>query len=290
MSQVITSPDVVVVFNDGKTDELLVKLSDIIGKPIAAIIKDRAVMLGRYLAEITPPVVKLPGPLREGEQERFDGGSLAARNLQRFAIKRDLKRTYIGARAIFKQLNDQSAGDVGKAMAKKFWKAIRKSDIADARRILTWSGISAKSLTIGPWDDGARHRTLRNKSGRVNKNNAPVIVIDPKALTEYTKKIEKRAGFTKAGWINAASQVSTVGMSRVKGWIKVHTSSPGSGVDRTSNTAFPAVYLTNAVPWIDRCVSAKTIGMAETFFLNNLAKEVETQMARIIKKSEGKSK
>ena len=290
MSQVIASPDVVVVFNDGgKMDQMLVNLAAIIGKPIGTIIKDRAVMMGRYLAEITPPVVQHIGPLREGEQGRFDGGSLNARNLQRFAIRRDIKRTYIGARAIFKRIND-SNGATGKAAAKAFWHATKHGQLQQAKDILRQSGIKESSTPVIQFDGGAEHRRGRTRQGRVNKGRNASIVLDVKALADYTKKIEKRAGWTKAAWINAASQVSTVGMSRVKGWIKVHTSSPGSGVDRTSNTAFPAVYLTNAVPWIDRCVSAKTIGMAETFFLNNLAKEVETQFSRIIKKSEGKSR
>ena len=290
MSQVITSPDVVVVFNDGgKMDQMLVNLAAILGKPIGQIIKERAVMMGRYLAEITPPVVQQIGPLMEGQEGQFDGGSLNARNLQRFAIRRDIKRTYIGARAIFKRLND-SNGATGKAAAKAFWHAAKHGQLHEAKDILRKSGIKESSMPIIQFDGGAEHRRGRTRQGRVNKGRSQTIVLDTKALSEYTKKIEKRGGWTKAAWINAASQVSTVGMSRVKGWIKVHSSSPGTGEDRTSNTAFPAVYLTNAVPWVNVAVSAKTIASAERFFLNNLAKEVETQFSRIIKKSEGKTK
>ena len=270
-------------------DKMLVNLAAILGKPIGQIIKERAVMMGRYLAEITPPIVRAQGPTLTGDNLEVDGGSIQARNLQRFAIRRDTKRTYIGARAIFKRLND-SNGETGKAQAKQFWKAVKGGQLGEARDIMRASGIKDKDAPLIQFDDGAALRKGRTKQGKVNAGRKPTIVLDMKALAEYTKKIEKRAGFTKAGWINAAAQVSTVGMSRVKGWIKVHTNAPGIGEDRTSNTAFPAVYLTNSVPWINETLSARAIGLADRFFLNNLAKEVETQFSRIIKKSEGKTK
>jgi hypothetical protein len=252
------------------------------GITLAQILRDGAVMFARYLATATPPFTTLPaGP---GNAGGLDGGTLRARDVGRAAVRRDIGRVYISPSRIYDELSNWQAAKTGRSLANGYYRALKTGQIEEARSILRRAGSPSANLEHMAWDGGALHRKKQNKRGHINRGNRPAIVTDRLALKKYVVSIEKNVGFTKSGWITAASQISTRGLGQINGWIKTHRA-PGYGEDRTENTAFPTIYLTNAVPWINHAIGKKFLSTASRSFEVNLAQMVQAGLDYYLRKN-----
>jgi hypothetical protein len=260
--------------------ELFADLERFGKKTVPQLVLERSVLLARYLAENTQPVAAGNGGAITNDntlQGKLDGGSLTARNLGRAAVRRDLRRVYASPSGAFEQLRGRGAvsGD-GEKMARAFYRALKRGDLAEAKQILIRAGVPSGQLDIIPWDDGARHKRLRNKRGRVNRSNKPQVVSDAKKLKAYFKHEEDQVGFTKACWINAARQLGNVrGMGQVRQWIKKHTSAPGRGVNGTRVEDHPRVVLSSLVAWASEALSPAQFSRALSQLDNSMRVELQ---------------
>jgi len=259
-------------------------LQQFTGEPTADLIRDRSAMLARHLAEGTPPFHTIIGPMPVGKTN-FDSGSLLARNIGRSAVARDIRSVYEDPRKTYRKLREFNAKKTGAAMARVFWKAIKNGQTETARQVLVRSGISAKNLEIVMFDGGERHKRYRQSNGRVNDGVKPVMVANYELVKAYSKKIEDHVGWDKAAWINAAKKVSTVGMGQVNKWIWKHIDSPGYGEDRTRNTKFPTVQLTNGIAWASESMPDGFQEGACRSFENALRNEIAIRADYWIKKA-----
>lgn len=259
------------VFDEG-INRSLERLAAATGREVGRMIRDRTPALGRYLAEATQPIAGM-------DTTTPDGGSAKARDLGRGAVQRDLRRVYVSSSAIYDAL--RKTGGAGQAVARAFYKKLKAGDLEGARQIMVRMGRSEASLTFANWDGGARHKRMRNSRGRVNKGNKPEVIGDFKAVKDYGKKVEKRVGFAKSGWINAAKQVKTGGT--VSAWIRNNTG-PGMGQDETRDTDSPRVRLTNNVRYVSSILTEGNRIRAVNAFERSLTKEAEIALEYLARK------
>jgi len=241
------------------------------GRTQGEVLRAGASTFARYLAGNTMPVI-----VSAANPENPDGGSLAARNMGRKAVARDLARVYISPAKIFSQLKNWSNAKLGASIARQFYKAIKSGNISEARSILRRSGISAQHLEIIDWDSGAHHRKSRNKYGRVQTSNKPVIVTDPKRIKEYVKAKQKLVGWAKSGWIAAGRQVN--GKGTASAWMS--QPAPATGKDNTKNTETPSVSLTNRVSYAHAALREKYNASAGAGFVRTLVKQTDAILAK----------
>lgn len=253
---------------DKPAQDSLARYADLVGKDTGQVIREKGPALGRYLAEATFPIAGM-------ETSNPDGGSLAARNLGRDAVRRDIGRVYASPAKAYGEMKQQVNANGQPALANAFWRALKKGDLAYAEQLLRTSGVRGAGLTLTKWDGGALHQRKRNSRGRVGSGSKPVLVDDPKALKEYGKKIEKRVGFGKSAWINAARQIKPGG--RIAAWI-AGQAGPGRGVDETRGTEYPKISMTNEVRYIRKILTSRYELRAVEAFGKSLDKEIRARL------------
>jgi hypothetical protein len=102
-----------------------------------------------------------------------------------------------------------------------------------------------------------------------------MIVTSPKALNSYIAKIQKRVGFAKGSWINAAKAIG----GRVRGaaqWTTRHKQSPGTATVKTGDK--PAVTLINKLDYIEQVTTATGIEIALRVASGKLRKALSTSL------------
>lgn len=259
-------------------------LGELTRKDAATIIIEHAVMLGRYLAESTAPFTETtykPGVETPDSLRRFDGGSKYARMAGENATARDIGRVYKSSHMARDQMKQR--GTEGEAMAKAFGGMIRKRDIAGAQALLKRSGIPMRGLQLAMFDGGEKHRRMRDSRGRINKGTAPTLIIDFGMIPKYKKIIKGNVGYGKSAWVNAARQISTLGLGQINGWIK-NKSGSGTGIDATRNTNYPTIYLTNNVSWITKAMTPSFMANAHESFGRSVRAQAYEAADKIIKK------
>ena len=119
-------------------------------------------------------------------------------------------------------------------------------------------------------------RTWRNAN--VTRRTPAQIVTSPKARDSYIAKIQKRVGFAKGSWINAAKAIG----GRVRGaaqWATRHKQAPGTATVKTGDK--PTVTLVNKLDYIEQVTTATGIEIALRVAAGRLRKALATSL-RII--------
>lgn len=241
---------------------LFEKLAEFTGKTVPQLIREKAGLMARYLAENTQPVDGMGGT-------NPDGGSLKARDLGRGAVRRDLARVYVGGGTAASKIKKLAPN-----LLKAYWWAMKQGMSAEAERI---SKLAHVPLAVRDWDHGARHRQLRNNRGRIGKSNDPQVIDDKKSLRAYLKLIEDRVGWAKAGWITAAKKIGTKGLSKVRGWIK-NLPAPGAAQDLTNDENRPRIILTNRVKYASRALNQTQFDRTAQQFENAIVAELKAKL------------
>jgi hypothetical protein len=112
-------------------------------------------------------------------------------------------------------------------------------------------------------------------------------VTSPKALDSYIAKIQKRVGFAKGSWINAAKAIG----GRVRGaaqWATRHKQAPGTAVVKTGDS--PAVTLINKLDYIEQVTTATGIEIALRVAAGRLRKALATSLRVINEKTNARMK
>ena len=104
------------------------------------------------------------------------------------------------------------------------------------------------------------------------------MVTSKKALDAYIARVQKRVGFAKAVWINAAKAIG----GRVRGaaqWATRHRQAPGSARVRTGDK--PAVTLESRLDYMEQVTTATGIELALTVAAGRLRKALATSLRMI---------
>ena len=102
--------------------------------------------------------------------------------------------------------------------------------------------------TAAPFDPGF-HLARRNSRGRVGSGD-PVVMLgtDALMLRKYTKSVQDRVGWAKAGWLQALRLVGGVAPS----FVSRHEPGNGSVIDDRTNPDRPSITAINRTPWAIR--------------------------------------
>ena len=104
------------------------------------------------------------------------------------------------------------------------------------------------------------------------------VVTNRKALDTYIAKIQRRVGFAKGVWINAAKGIG----GKVRGavqWVTRHKQSPGSATVRTGDK--PAVTLVSNLDYMEQVTTHTGIELALTVAAGRLRKALSTSLQKI---------
>ena len=104
----------------------------------------------------------------------------------------------------------------------------------------------------------------------------------PKARDAYIAKIQKRVGFAKGTWINAAKAIG----GRVRGsvqWVTRHKQSPGTATVKTGTK--PSVTLINSLDYIDQVTTATGIDLALQVAAGRLRKALFTSLLKMAERA-----
>ena len=136
-------------------------------------------------------------------------------------------------------------------------------------------------MTIGRLDP-MLHKQSRNDRGRVKRKKPAMIVTTGKALDTYIAKIQRRVGFAKGAWINAAKAIG----GRVRNsaqWVTRHKQSPGTARVKTGTR--PSVTLITNLSYMRDVCPETFIDRALEFASSRLRKALATSL-RIVAQRE----
>ena len=252
-----TTADIPVNFSatvkDGDLEKLWNTLATTMGTTVGELMRERAGMMGRYLASATMPVVV--------DGENTTGDSKAAQLIGQKAALKELRAMFSRVREIrpHRQRPDLV---IATAMSGKTFLAQRSKVITDA--------VTLKST----------HRTNRRFAGKKPAQVGFLVlatIYDP-----YEKHILSRVGWAKSGFMSAAGDIpGAKGVTQAPKWMRQNA--PGSADDRTDNESNPSYYLNNDVPYVSEIFSASQMAKAEDRFEQSLTSELRRRIRYLTK-------
>ena len=232
---------------------LLNRYAEKVGRTLESLVKQEARGLAVELARNTRPFGFSEKAKKRGEK------AVAGDIVKVFALPSDaFEKTQPG---------DPAAAD-------RFWANIQNRRFSKAEKTLQASNSPWKDLSVGRLDPKLHHQS-RNVRGQVKRRTPAQIVTSPKALDAYIAKIQKRVGFAKGSWINAAKAIG----GRVRGaaqWATRHKQAPGTATIKTGEK--PAVTLVNKLDYIEQVTTATGIEIALRVAAGKLRKALATSL------------
>jgi len=166
--------------------------------------------------------------------------------------------------------------------ADRFWANIQNRRFSKAEKTLQSSNSPWKDLPVGRLDPKLHKASRTGKNANVRRRTPAQIVTNPKALNTYIAKIQKRVGFAKGSWINAAKAIG----GRVRGaaqWATRHKQAPGTATVKTGEK--PAVTLVNKLDYIEQVTTYTGINLALQVAAGRLRKALATSLRVINNKA-----
>lgn len=253
-----------IVVDTRELEPLFRELADLGGKKAGALIRERAGLLGRVLAERTVPFMPLKDPA-------------AQRETGRRTVVKGIASVYVVASKIYEEIR-RKIGD----RAAKAWRKLLKTDPEKADRIIKLANIRGGNLSIREFDGGYAHmRLLPTLARRGVANRPPIVISSAKELQKYRAQELRRVGRAKSGWIAAARQIpGAKGFSGLPAFMR-QRDAPGTGYDGTRNTDNPFVTLKNNVGYIDKLMRGWRMVEGQDAFEKLLAKDIRAQIAHL---------
>ena len=235
---------------------LLNRYPEKVGRTLESLVKQEARGLAVELARNTRPF----------------GFSEAAKKRGEKAVAADIGKVFALPSEAFEKtkLADPAA-------ANRFWANIQNRRFARAEKVLQSSNSTWKELSVGRLDPKL-HPQNRNARGQVKRRSPAQIVTSPKARETYIARIQRRVGFAKGTWINAAKALG----GRVRGaaqWTTRHKQAPGTATLRTG--AKPSVTLINKLDYIDQVSTTTGINLALQVASVRLRKALAVSLQKI---------
>ena len=228
-----------------------------VGRTLESLVKQEARGLAVELARNTRPF-----GFSEKAKQRGEG-----------AVAGDINRVFAVPSAAYDNMRllDPAAAD-------RFWANIQNRRFARAEQSLKSSNSPWKTLPVGRLDPKLHQQSRTGRNANVKRKTPAQIITSPKALDSYIAKIQKRVGFAKGSWINAAKAIG----GRVRGavqWVSRHKQSPGTAIVRTGDR--PSVTLVNNLDYIEQVSTAKGIELALQVAAGRLRKALLTSLRKI---------
>ncbi len=195
------------------------------------------------------------------------GFSEKARKLGEKAVAKDIGGVFALPSAAFEEIQKSDP-----AAANRFWSNIQNRRFSRAENALRSSSSGWKDLSVGRLDP--KH----HEWGQLGGNKPKQIVTSGKALDTYIAKIQRRVGFAKGTWINAAKAIG----GRVRGtvqWVSRHKQSPGTATVRKGKK--PAVTLINNLDYIEQVTTHKGVNIALQVAAGRLRNALATSLRKI---------
>jgi len=227
-----------------------------VGRTLLSLVKQEARGLAVELARNTRPY----------------GFSEAAKKRGEKAVAQDIGLVFAAPSAAFEKTRTTDP-----AAADRFWANIQNRRFARAQQTLRASQSEWKDLPVGRLDPKLHHQS-RNIRGEVTRRTPAQIVTSPKARETYITRIQKRVGFAKGSWINAAKAIG----GRVRGaaqWTTRHKQAPGSATVKTGPK--PSVTLINRLDYINQVTTTDGIKLALRNASARLRKALSTSLRKI---------
>jgi len=233
-----------------------------VGRTLESLVKQEARGLGVELARYTRPFGFGAGARTQGEK----------------GVAKDIHKVFAIPSDAYQQIQPADP-----AAADRFWADVVAGRFSRANTTLHNSSASWRNLSIGRLDPGL-HAASRNAKGRVTRRDPAMIVTTPKSLDTYIAKIQKRVGFAKGSWINAAKAIG----GRVRNaaqWVTRHKQAPGTATAKTG--VKPSVTLVNNLDYIGQVCPESMVERALGFAESRLRKALVTSL-RIIQAKENR--
>jgi hypothetical protein len=239
---------------------LLKRYPEKVGRTLESLVKQEARGLAVELARNTRPFGFSEKAKKRGEK----------------AVAGDINRVFALPSDAFEKTmaTDPAAAD-------RFWANIQNRRFSKAEKTLQASNSPWKELSVGRLDPKL-HQQSRNIRGEVKRKTPAQVVTSPKARDTYIAKIQKRVGFAKGSWINAAKALG----GRVRGaaqWTTRHKQAPGTATIKTGDK--PAVTLVNKLDYIEQVTTYTGIEIALRVASGRLRKALATSLRIITDKA-----
>ena len=236
---------------------LLNRYPEKVGRTLESLVKQEARGLAVELARNTRPF----------------GFSDKAKERGEKAVAGDINRVFVVPSDAYDKMRllDPAAAD-------RFWANIQNRRFARAEQSLKSSNSPWKDLPVGRLDPKLHQQSRTGRNANVRRKKPAQIVTSPKALDSYIARIQKRVGFAKGSWINAAKAIG----GRVRGsvqWVTRHKQAPGTATVKTGDK--PSVTLVNNLDYIEQVTTAKGIELALTVAAGRLRKALATSLKAI---------
>ena len=231
------------VVDDKEMQKSLRELAILQKKDVNEITRQWAGTLGRYLAVWTKPFT---GNFELGKQSRM---------VMEGNVTKGIGYVYKDIRTLFAKIKGKNAllDNGGKVKAAPIIRRLMtEGRHEDAENVLQ-NIPGFKEYKMMMFDGGKIHRGSRGVKSKIQHN----VIVDSLKLREYINKKRKMVGFTKAAWINAATQVTGKTPSRVGRWISKHTTSPGFGSFSVQGPIGKAT-LSSRLPWASDTLNEST--------------------------------
>lgn len=254
-----TTADIPVAFSATVKDDNLAQLWDTLatamGSTVGELMRERAGMMGRYLASATMPVVV--------DGEATTGDSNAARKIGQNAVRRELRQMFIRHRGTTPRPH-RWRKDLF------FYKnAAGYPNVAPLRPVIT------DEATLK-----ATHHQHRRFGGKKHAQTGFLVLAS--VYDAYEKKVLARVGWAKSGFMSAAADIpGAKGLTQAPKWMR--QPAPGSADDRTNNETNPSYFLENDVPYVSEIFSARQMARAEDRFERSLTEELRRRIRYLTK-------
>ena len=234
----------------------LVRLAEVTGKSLGAVVKQNTRLIAWNLAHNTQPW----------------GMTLAEKKLGEAAVARDVGKVFISAQDMYKRLLIEN-----EKLAKRWYKLVQGGGYAQALRLLQDNSKDPfRNTPVMDLLDPELHQRSRNSSrGRVSRHRPSAILPQGKQIRDYIKNVvQPRVGFAKAGWITAGSQLGNI--AKVPAWITRHKGkAPGHAEDMSQRKPDPFCTLTNQVDYVSRILPEHAVADALRIQREKMLKHIE---------------
>jgi len=176
----------------------------------------------------------------------------------------------------------ESAKTADSTQADRFWAHIQNRRFARARQALAESSSKWNHLPVGRLDPKHHKESRTGPYANVVRREPAQIVTSRKALDTYIARIQRRVGFAKGTWINAAKAIG----GRVRGaaqWATRHRKAPGDATVKTGSK--PSVTLISRLDYMDNMLSETGIRIALDVAAGKLRRALAASLRKINKRA-----
>lgn len=236
---------------------LLRRYPDKVRRTLESLVKQEARGLAVELARNTRPY----------------GFSEKARKRGEKAVAGDIGKVFVTPAQAYDKLKDSDQDN-----ADRFWAHVQNRRFARAKQALAASSSKWNMLAVGRLDPKLHQQNRTGPSANVKRKSPAQVVTSGKALDTYIARIQKRVGFAKGIWINAAKSIG----GRVRGaaqWATRHKKAPGSAAVKTGDK--PAVTLISRLDYMDDVTTRTGIRLALDVAAGKLRRALATSLRKV---------